>query len=39
MKASDAELIRGLYKIASKKSNATGDIQNDYQFYHAKTIR
>lgn len=34
---SDAELIRGLYKIASKKSNATGDIQNDYQFYHAKT--
>lgn len=34
---SDAELIRGLYKIASKKSNATGDIQNDYQFYHVKT--
>lgn len=34
---SDAELIRGLYKIASKKSNANGDIQNDYQFYHAKT--
>lgn len=33
----DSELIRGLYKIASKKSNATGDTQNDYQFYHANT--
>lgn len=26
-----------MYKIASKKSNATGDTQNDYQFYHANT--
>ncbi|MDT2753570.1 SpaA isopeptide-forming pilin-related protein [Enterococcus pseudoavium] len=31
------ELVRGLYKIASKKSNATGDREQDYQFYHANT--
>ena len=31
------ELVRGLYKIASKKANATGDGQNDYQFFHAST--
>lgn len=34
---SASELIRGLYKIASKKANATGDTQDDYQFYHAST--
>lgn len=31
------ELVTGLYRIASKKANATGDTQNDYQFYHANT--
>lgn len=31
------ELIKGLYRIASKKANATGDTQKDYQFYHANT--
>ncbi|MFU0786695.1 MAG: VWFA domain-containing protein [Enterococcus gilvus] len=31
------ELITGLYRIASKKANATGNSQNDYQFYHANT--
>lgn len=34
---STEELVRGLYKIASKKANATGDTQNDYQFYNAST--
>lgn len=32
-----SELIRGLYKMASKKANATGDIEEDYQFFHANT--
>ncbi|MEG0749823.1 MAG: SpaA isopeptide-forming pilin-related protein [Carnobacterium sp.] len=32
-----SELIRGLYKMASKKSNATGDAEKDYQFFHANT--
>ena len=31
------ELVRGLYKAASKKANATGDQQKDYQFYNAST--
>lgn len=31
------ELITGLYRIASKKANATGNSQSDYQFYHAST--
>lgn len=31
------ELVTGLYRIASKKANATGDTQDDYQFYHANT--
>lgn len=32
-----SELVRGLYKMASKKSNATGDQESDYQFFHANT--
>lgn len=36
-KHSTDELVRGLYKVASKKSNATGDLEKDYQFYHAHT--
>lgn len=36
-KHSTEELVRGLYKIASKKANATGDLEKDYQFYHANT--
>lgn len=35
-KHSDAELLRGLYKMASKKRDAAGDTQNDYFFYEAK---
>lgn len=31
------ELITGLYRMASKKANATGNSQSDYQFYHAST--
>lgn len=31
----NAELLRGLYKIASKKVDATGDSQGDYLFYEA----
>lgn len=31
------ELLKGLYKVASKKSNATGDTEKDYQFFHANT--
>lgn len=34
---STEELVRGLYKIASKKANATGDQQNDYQFFNPST--
>ncbi|MDT2737855.1 SpaA isopeptide-forming pilin-related protein [Enterococcus pseudoavium] len=34
---STEELITGLYRIASKKANATGDLQRDYQFYHANS--
>lgn len=31
------ELVTGLYRMASKKANASGDSQADYQFYHAST--
>lgn len=31
------EMVRGLYKMASKKANATGDLEQDYQFFNAKT--
>lgn len=31
------QLVTGLYRMASKKANATGDTQSDYQFYHAST--
>lgn len=31
------ELIRGLYRVASKKFETPGDKPNDYQFYHATT--
>lgn len=31
------ELVTGLYCMASKKANAAGDSQADYQFYHAST--
>lgn len=31
------ELVRGLYKAASKKTNATGDGEKDYQFFNAST--
>ena len=34
---STSELVRGLYKMASKKSNSTGDTEQDYQFFHAST--
>lgn len=34
---SKEELITGLYRSASKKANATGDSQSDYQFYPANT--
>lgn len=30
-----SELVRGMYKIASKKLGAIGDEQDDYFFYHA----
>lgn len=31
------ELVTGLYRMASKRANATGNAQSDYQFYHANT--
>ncbi|MBO0454286.1 SpaA isopeptide-forming pilin-related protein [Candidatus Enterococcus murrayae] len=34
---STSELVRGLYKMATKKANATGDTEQDYQFFHANT--
>ncbi|MGM0167734.1 hypothetical protein IGI39_002718 [Enterococcus sp. AZ135] len=34
---STEQLVTGLHRMASKKANATGDSQSDYQFYHANT--
>ncbi|MGP5430168.1 SpaA isopeptide-forming pilin-related protein [Enterococcus malodoratus] len=33
-----SELINGMYKMATKKANTTGDSESDYFFYHVQNL-